>query len=246
MNKHSGKISGCLVILIIILVAAAVGLSMNNGANDMVDDYYSEDVSKQISLEIKKGEPLVNHSVAFEGVEKDETEEMFYIVRLNHDVDMELKFKVDVKTKDKDMLEKLRLKVYDSTNDAIICDDVLKNIDGKVYEELKLANASNKSDTRYEMTLYFGENVDDSYKGSDISLNFSWYVSDKNADDLLHAKTGEVKWILYAFLIGGALMVVLFFFGRKHMNPEVFMTPEERGVNNGFEDIGNTYEKKKK
>lgn len=246
MNKHSGKISGCLVIFIIILVAAAVGLSMNNGANDMVDDYYSEDVSKQISLEIKKGEPLVNHSVAFEGVEKDETEEMFYIVRLNHDVDMELKFKIYVKTKDKDMLEKLRLKVYDSTNDAIICDDVLKNIDGKVYEELKLANASNKSDTRYEMTLYSGENVDDSYKGSDISLNFSWYVSDSDAEELLHAKTGEVKWILYAFLIGGALMVVLFFFGRKHMNPEVFMTPEERGVNNGFEDIGNTYEKKKK
>lgn len=246
MNKHSGKVSGCLIFFIIFLIAAAVGLSMSNGANDMVDDYYSEDVSKQISLEIKKGEPLVTHSVAFEGAESDEAEELFYILRLNHDVDMEMKFKVDVKTKDKDLLEQLRLKVYDSTNDAIICDDVLKNIDGKVYEELMLANASKKNDTRYEMSLYFDNNVGDSYEDSEFSVEFSWFVSDSDAEELLHAKAGEVKWILYAFLIGGALIVVLFFFGRKHMNPEVFMTPEERGVDNGFENIGNTYEKKKK
>lgn len=238
-TKHSGKISGCLIVVIIMLIAVAVGLSMNKDANNMVDDYYSEDASKQISLEIKKKQPMVNYTVHFDGMSQDDVEELFYIVRVNHDVDMDMNFKIDVTKAEDGIEEALKFKVYDSTEDKTIYDDKLAQLDGKVYEELQLANASKKNDTRYEMTLYFDQNVTDRYAESEIELDLSWYVSDEDAELLKDAKTGNVRWILYSFIIGGILMLILFVFGRKYMNPEVFMTPEERGVDNGFEDVAN-------
>ncbi len=249
-TKNSGKISGCLIVVIILLIALAVGLSMNSDANDMVDDYYSGDAAKQISLEIKKKQPMVEYSVAYDGMGEKDVEELFYIVRVNHDIDMDMFFKVDVTKAEDSIQEALKLKVYDSTDDKVIYDDKLEQLDGKVYEELQLANASKKSDTRYEMTLYFDQQVGDRYEESEIAVNFSWYVSDEDANELRDAKTGNVKWILYSFLIGGGLMLIIFFFGRKYMNPEVFMSPEERGVDNGFENVSNSTvmpkEKKKK
>ena len=88
------------------------------------------------------------------------------------------------------------------------------------------------------------------YENSAVEFDLKWYVSDDAAEELRDAKTGNVKWIFYSFFIGGALMLILFFFGRKYMNPEVFMTPEERGVDNGLDGVGNETvmpkEKKKK
>lgn len=238
-TKNSGKISGCLIVVIILLIALAVGLSLSGSANDMVDEYYSEDASKQISLEIKKKQPLVTDGVAYEGMGQDTVEELFYIVRVNHDVDMDMNFKIDVTKAEDDIDEALKLKVYDSTDDKVIYDDKLAQLNGKVYEELQLANASKKSDTRYELTLYFDQQVGDRYAQSDVALDFSWYVSDEDAEVLKDAKTGNIKWIFYSFFIGGGAMLLLFFFGRKYMNPEVFMTPEERGVDNGLEGVDN-------
>lgn len=249
-TKHSGKISGCLIVVIILLIALAIGLSLSSNANDMVDDYYSGDAAKQISLEIKKKQPMVNYDVALEGMGEKDVEELFYIVRVNHDVDMNMSFKVDVTKAEDSIQEALKLKVYDSTDDKIIYDDKLEQLDGKVYEELQLSNASKKSDTRYEMTLYFDQQVGNRYEESDVALKFSWYVSDEDAEELRDAKTGNVKWIFYSFFIGGGAILLLFIFGRKYMNPEVFMTPEERGVDNGIEGVDNNTvmpkEKKKK
>ena len=248
--KHSGKISGCLILVIIILIALAIGLSLSGNANDMVDDYYSGDAAKQISLEIKKKQPMVSYDVIYDGMDEKDVEELFYIVRVNHDIDMDMYFKIDVTKAEDDIQEALKLKVYDSTDKKVIYDDKLEQLDGKVYEELQLANASKKSDTRYEMTLYFDQQVGDRYEESEVALKFSWYVSDEAAADLKDAKTGNVKWIFYSFFIGGGAMLLIFFFGRKHMNPEVFMSPEERGVDNGLEGVGNETvmpkEKKKK
>ncbi len=249
-TKNSGKISGCLIVVIIVLLAAAVGLSMNNDANKMVDDYYSEDASKQISLEIKKKQPIVNYQVECDGMGQNDKEELFYIIRVNHDVDMNMYFKIDVTNAEDNIEEALKLKVYDSTDEKVIYDDKLAQLNGKIYEELQLANASKKSDTRYEFTLYFDQQVGDRYEESEADIEFSWYVSDEDAELLKDAKTGNVKWIFYSFFIGGGIMLILFFFGRKYMNPEVFMSPEERGVDNGFEDVDNNTvmpkEKKKK
>lgn len=238
-TKNSGKISGCLIVIIILLIALAVGLSLSGNVNDMVDEYYSEDASKQISLEIKKKQPMVNYSIELDGMGENDVEELFYIVRVNHDVDIEMNFKIDVTKAEDGIEEALKLKVYDSTDKKVIYDEKLAQLDGKVYEELQLANASKKSDTRYEMTLYFDQQVGDRYEDSDLGLDFSWYVSDEDAQVLKDAKTGNVKWIFYSFFIGGGAMVLLFFFGRKYMNPEVFMSPEERGVDNGLEGVSN-------
>ena len=238
-TKSSGKISLILIVSIVVLLALAVGLSMNSDANQMVDEYYSEDASKQISLEIKKKQPLVNYHVIYDGMGEKDVEELFYIVRVNHDVDMDMNFKIDVTKAEDGIEEALKFKVYDSTEQKIIYDEKLAQLDGKVYEELQLANASKKSDTRYEFTLYFDQPVGDRYEESEVALEFSWYVSDEDAKVLKDAKTGNIKWIFYSFFIGGGAMLLLFFFGRKYMNPEVFMTPEERGVDNGFEDVAN-------
>ena len=249
-TKHSAKISIILIVVIVALLAIAVGLSLSSGANQMVDEYYSEDASKQISLEIKKKQPMVEYQVAYEGMGQNDVEELFYIVRVNHDVDMDMNFKIDVTKAEDSIDEALKLKVYDSTDQKIIYDDKLAQLNGKIYTELQLANASKKSDTRYELTLYFDQQVGDRYEESDVALDFSWYVSDEDAEVLRDAKTGNVKWILYSFVIGGIGMLILFFFGRKYMNPEVFMTPEERGVDNGLEGVDNNTvmpkEKKKK
>ena len=249
-TKHSGKISGCLIVFIIFLIALAVGLSLSDNANDMVEDYYSGDAAKQISLEIKKDQPLVSHSAIYSGMTEKTIEELFFIVRVNHDIDMEMNFEIDVTKAEDGIEEALKFKVYDSTDEKVIYDDKLAQLDEKVYEELQLANASKKSDTRYEMTLYFDQEVGNRYENSAVEFDLKWYVSDDAAEELRDAKTGNVKWIFYSFFIGGALMLILFFFGRKYMNPEVFMTPEERGVDNGLDGVGNETvmpkEKKKK
>ena len=238
-TKHSGKISGCLIAVIVILIAIAIGLSMSTDANKMVDDYYSEEAAKQISLEMKKKQPAVEHSVAFEGMAEETVEDLYYIVRVNHDIDMDMFFKIDVTKAEDDIDEALKLKVYDTTDEKLIYDEKLSQLDEKIYKELQLANASKKSDTRYEMNLYFDQQVGDRYEESAIEITFNWYVSDDAAGELKDSKTGNVKWILYSFIIGVVIMVIAFTFGRKYMNPEVFMTPEERGVDNGLEGVDN-------
>ena len=78
-GKKSSGVSGCLIIVILVLICAAVGLSMSGNANDMVDQYFSDDASEQISLEIKKKQVEQVDTVSFEGLDEDETKRHFIL-----------------------------------------------------------------------------------------------------------------------------------------------------------------------
>ena len=221
-GKKSSGVSGCLIIVILVLICAAVGLSMSGNANDMVDQYFSDDASEQISLEIKKKQVEQVDTVSFEGLDEDETKEAFYIVRLNHETDMNLNLVMNVKKASDGVDEALKLKVFDKTNNKILVDDSLRNLDDKVISQLKIGNASKKNDTRYEMTFYFDAGVDDRYENTPVEVEFKWYVDDKDQKNLLTAKTGEIIVILYAFIAAIVLLLLFFIFGRKYINPEVF------------------------
>lgn len=221
-GKKSSGVSGCLIIVILVLICAAVGLSMSGNANDMVDQYFSDDASEQISLEIKKKQVEQVDTVSFEGLDEDETKEAFYIVRLNHETDMNLNLVMNVKKASDGVDEALKLKVFDKTNNKILVDDSLRNLDDKVISQLKIGNASKKNDTRYEMTFYFDEGVDDRYENTPVEVEFKWYVDDEDQKNLLTAKTGEIIVILYAFIAAIVLLLLFFIFGRKYINPEVF------------------------
>lgn len=221
-GKKSSGVSGCLIIVILVLICAAVGLSMSGNANDMVDQYFSDDASEQISLEIKKKQVEQVDTVSFEGLDEDETKEAFYIVRLNHETDMNLNLVMNVKKASDGVDEALKLKVFDKTNNKILVDDSLRNLDDKVISQLKIGNASKKNDTRYEMTFYFDAGVDDRYENTPVEVEFKWYVDDEDQKNLLTAKTGEIIVILYAFIAAIVLLLLFFIFGRKYINPEVF------------------------
>ena len=221
-GKKSSGVSGCLIIVILVLICAAVGLSMSGNANDMVDQYFSDDASEQISLEIKKKQVEQVDTVSFEGLDEDETKEAFYIVRLNHETDMNLNIVMNVKKASDGVDEALKLKVFDKTNNKILVDDSLRNLDDKVISQLKIGNASKKNDTRYEMTFYFDAGVDDRYENTPVEVEFKWYVDDEDQKNLLTAKTGEIIVILYAFIAAIVLLLLFFIFGRKYINPEVF------------------------
>lgn len=221
-GKKSSGVSGCLIIVILVLICAAVGLSMSGNATDMVDQYFSDDASEQISLEIKKKQVEQVDTVSFEGLDEDETKEAFYIVRLNHETDMNLNLVMNVKKASDGVDEALKLKVFDKTNNKILVDDSLRNLDDKVISQLKIGNASKKNDTRYEMTFYFDAGVDDRYENTPVEVEFKWYVDDEDQKNLLTAKTGEIIVILYAFIAAIVLLLLFFIFGRKYINPEVF------------------------
>ena len=221
-GKKSSGVSGCLIIVILVLICAAVGLSMSGNATDMVDQYFSDDASEQISLEIKKKQVEQVDTVSFEGLDADETKEAFYIVRLNHETDMNLNLVMNVKKASDGVDEALKLKVFDKTNNKILVDDSLRNLDDKVISQLKIGNASKKNDTRYEMTFYFDAGVDDRYENTPVEVEFKWYVNDEDQKNLLTAKSGEIIVILYAFIAAIVLLLLFFIFGRKYINPEVF------------------------
>lgn len=221
-GKKSSGVSGCLIIVILVLICAAVGLSMSGNATDMVDQYFSDDASEQISLEIKKKQVEQVDTVSFEGLDEDETKEAFYIVRLNHETDMNLNLVMNVKKASDGVDEALKLKVFDKTNNKILVDDSLRNLDDKVISQLKIGNASKKNDTRYEMTFYFDAGVDDRYENTPVEVEFKWYVNDEDQKNLLTAKSGEIIVILYAFIAAIVLLLLFFIFGRKYINPEVF------------------------
>ena len=221
-GKKSSGVSGCLIIVILVLICAAVGLSMSGNATDMVDQYFSDDASEQISLEIKKKQVEQVDTVSFEGLDEDETKEAFYIVRLNHETDMNLNLVMNVKKASDGVDEALKLKVFDKTNNKILVDDSLRNLDDKVISQLKIGNASKKNDTRYEMTFYFDAGVDDRYENTPVEVEFKWYVDDEDQKNLLTAKSGEIIVILYAFIAAIVLLLLFFIFGRKYINPEVF------------------------
>ena len=221
-GKKSSGVSGCLIIVILVLICAAVGLSMSGNATDMVDQYFSDDASEQISLEIKKKQVEQVDTVSFEGLDEDETKEAFYIVRLNHETDMNLNLVMNVKKASDGVDEALKLKVFDKTNNKILVDDSLRNLDDKVISQLKIGNASKNNDTRYEMTFYFDAGVDDRYENTPVEVEFKWYVNDEDQKNLLTAKSGEIIVILYAFIAAIVLLLLFFIFGRKYINPEVF------------------------
>lgn len=221
-GKKSSGVSGCLIMVILVLICAAVGLSMSGNATDMVDQYFSDDASEQISLEIKRKQVEQVDTVSFEGLDEDETKKAFYIVRLNHETDMNLNLVMNVKKASDGVDEALKLKVFDKTNNKILVEDSLKNLDDKVIPQLKIGNASKKNDTRYEMTFYFDAGVDDRYENTPVEVEFKWYVDDEEQKNLLTAKSGEIIVILYAFIAAILLLLLFFIFGRKYINPEVF------------------------
>ena len=229
-GKKSSGVSGCLIIVILVLICAAVGLSMSGNATDMVDQYFSDDASEQISLEIKKKQVEQVDTVSFEGLDEDETKEAFYIVRLNHETDMNLNLVMNVKKASDGVDEALKLKVFDKTNNKILVDDSLRNLDDKVISQLKIGNASKKNDTRYEMTFYFDAGVDDRYENTPVEVEFKWYVNDEDQKNLLTAKSGEIIVILYAFIAAIVLLLLFFIFGRKYINPQVFKDVKKQQI----------------
>ena len=220
-NKNKGIGRG-LLIIIAILICAAVGLSMSGSGDDKAKEYLTESVTDQISLELRKKQPEVSDSIEISHMKQDDVLEKHYIVRLNHSDDMELLFRIDVESSTDGISEALKAKVYDITNDRVLLDDSLKNLDNKIYREMKTGNASKKNDTRYEITVYFDEPVGDKYAQSELEATFNWYVSEEDADKLITSKTGNVKVILYSFVFAVILILVLTIAFRKHLSERIF------------------------
>lgn len=155
-------------------------------------------------------------------MEEGESIRKDYIVRINHTRDMKMYLKVNVLTQTDGIAEALNLKLYDTTNEKLIFDDSIKNLDNTVYERMMPAQGSKKNDTMYVAEAYFDAPVGDKYKMSELEVELKWYVAEEDAKDLIMAKAGDLKIILYSFIAALVVIIFLVVFGRKHLNKQVF------------------------
>ena len=220
-NKKNKRISRALILLIIILLAAAIGFSIGEDNPD-ARDALNDDVQNQISLELRSKKPQVSDTIEVSGMKEGDTMVVPYIVRVNHTVAMDLFFRIDVEKATDGIDQDLNIKVYDTTSNKVIFDDNLKDLNNQVYKEEKTANASKKTDTRYEVTIYFDGPVGDRYQNSELTATLNWYVSDDAADDLIMSRSGDVKIILYAFIAVVVLIVVIMVVFRDRLKESAF------------------------
>lgn len=238
-NKKRGKDTGkWLIVIIVLMICAAIGLSIGGSEDgDKNREYLTEDVKEQTSLELRNKVSQISDTIEVSDMKQGDVLTKNYIVRLNHKTDMNFFLKVELDSATDGMAEALNAKVYDITNDKVIFDDSIKSLDNKVYEELKTTNASKKSDTRYEVTLYFKNPVGSQYEKSKLSLTLTWYVSEDDADDLLMPKSGDIKIILYSFIAAVVLMVVLMIFFGKNVTKKIFRYDDPEQLEEPEEDI---------
>ncbi len=227
-GKRKGKDTGkWLIVIIVIMLCAAIGLSIGSSEDSEKNkEYLTEDVKEQTSLELRNKVSKISDTIEISHMKQDDVMTKNYIVRLNHKTDMNFFLKIELDSATDGMAEALNAKVYDRTNDKVIFDDSVKNLDNKVYEELKTANASKKSDTRYEVTLYFKNPVGSQYEKSKLNATLTWYVSEEDAEDLLMPRSGDIKIILYSFIAAIVLIIVLMIFFGKDVTKKIFKDDE--------------------
>ena len=206
-DKSKIRTSKGLIIVIFILIAVALAFKMYNPQTENEVDFFSEDAKKQISVELRNDQTQVSQTAKITGAEAAEQEERIYLLRVNHNEDVTMVFRIQVASQEDGMDEALKMKVYDETHDEVL------------YE---VTNAAKKNDTRYRIYFYFEGQAAQQYETSETEVKFDWSIPEDQTGALKMSKTGDVKVILYAFIAMIVITVVLLIVFRKRINPEVF------------------------
>lgn len=221
-DKSKIRTSRGLIIAILILIAVAVAFKMYDPEVENEVDFFSDDVRNQISVELRNNQTTVSETVKLTGSEVVGELEKIYLLRVNHTEDVTMMFKVTVASQEDGMDEALRMRIYDETNDQVLYEGSVRNVDNKVFEAQQITNAAKKNDTRYRVYFYFEGQAAEQYGDSETEVKLEWSIPEDQTDALKMSKTGDVKIILYSFIamivLTGGLLIIF----RKRINPEVF------------------------
>ncbi len=221
-DRNKIRISKGLIFLIFILVAVAGAFKLYNPEVENEVDFFSEDAKNQISVELRDDQTEISDDIVIDGSDTADGLEKLYLLRVNHDADVIMNFKVQIESATDGMAEALKMKIYDETHEQVLYDGSVKNADNKVFEQNQVTNASKKNDTRYRINFYFEGDSKDQYRTSETVVKLTWSIPEDQVDNLKMSKTGNVKVILYAFIAMVVITLGLLVVFRKKINPDVF------------------------
>ena len=158
-DKSKIRTSKGLIIVIFILIAVVLAFKMYNPQTENEVDFFSEDAKKQISVELRNDQTQVSQTAKITGAEAAEQEERIYLLRVNHNEDVTMVFRIQVASQEDGMDEALKMKVYDETHDEVLYEGSVRNADNKVFETEQVTNAAKKNDTRYRIYFYFDKEI---------------------------------------------------------------------------------------
>ena len=106
-DKSKIRTSKGLIIVIFILIAVVLAFKMYNPQTENEVDFFSEDAKKQISVELRNDQTQVSQTAKITGAEAAEQEERIYLLRVNHNEDVTMVFRIQVASQEDGMDEAL-------------------------------------------------------------------------------------------------------------------------------------------
>lgn len=226
-EKNATRTSKVLILVIVFLVGTALWFAIYNPEKEVDPNLFTEQIKDQISLELRNNRHEVSDRIEADNMTEKDILEKNYLIRVNHAEDVTLLIRLDTVSAPDGIDEALKVRIYSGDDEKLLADDYLKKINGKVFKEHQKGNASKKNDTKYKVEMYFDSAVGNRYVTSDVKADITWFVSEEDAEKLHTSKTGDVKVIAYAFIVGFLLIIVLMVVFRNRINPEVFEAPDK-------------------
>ncbi len=143
-------------------------------------------------------------------------ETKYYGINVTYHDEVEVHFKADVRDGYEKLAEVLKFKVTLLTNNEVLYDGLMKDMDESVVHKLSSKESTNE-ELYYELSAYLDTSVGNEYQNLDLIADFKWWIEGKeNLDE--NIKTGDSSniqaWVAIA-AISGILCLILLIKNKK-------------------------------
>lgn len=144
-------------------------------------------------IELYRGKSSDNETFEVTNMFPGDEETKYFCIKVYHDADIDLLFRVDIIENTKNLSDVLRIKVVNMEEQKVLCDDSFSKIDKKEFSRLLKSNEKKESIAYYQVTVYLDTSVGNEYQDALLKADFEWYVEKENKPDNTTQKTDDTQ-----------------------------------------------------
>ena len=166
------------------------------------------DKPQAAKLELYQGRPDANQRFEVSNMLPGDSVTQYFCVKVHHDADIDLFFRVDVTEQTKSLGDVLHIKVTHLDTGRVLCDAPFSEIGGQEFSELLAKNAQGETTAYYQIDVSLDTSVGNEYQAAMLQADFEWYVKDEGG--LTPPQTGDTTHlVLWAVLALSSFLLIL-------------------------------------
>lgn len=154
----------------------------------IVDDFYEvTDLKKEAALiELYKKNPGDNKRFYETNIFPGDSFVKYYCVKVYHDGDIDLNFRVDIVGQSRNLGNALNIDVSRVNGSGLrYFSSSFNDVNGRVYKETLPGNSKNETIAYYRIVVTLPTYVGNEYQAASLTADFNWYVIDDRQDDVV-------------------------------------------------------------